>query len=279
MRIILTMVGIALGIGIAIIAGVYGWEQYAATAPVVAPVNVAQSAPGPQKPEQPKPVSVPAEGPTPTKPAPLSSATPPAAQQQTPFNKPMPVPGEDKPIAVPETPNLATPEKLAQLTIGMTEEDVQKTFGKAGVPTQEADLPAYTPEGWHELRWPNPDGSYISALFNEQNVLVFAEPFNMPGAYEWLSTPWYAIPNWLNAKLRESNMAVRLPAVDVVAAQTNTYQFSGRLVNADGETLGLMTGTYYVNDPSGRYTRAIEGSYQYALPNGAVDSNTFQFSE
>lgn len=279
MRIILSMVGIALGIGIAIIAGVYGWEQYAATTPAAAPVNVPQSAPKPQKAEQPKPVSVPAEGPASTKPPSPLSATPPMAQHQTPSGIHSPVPGEDKPIAVPETPNLATPEKLAQLSIGMTEEDVQKTFGKAGVRTQEADLPAYTPEGWYELRWPNADGSYISALFNEQKTLVFAEPFNMPGAYEWLATPWYAIPNWLNTKLREGNMAVRLPAVEVVAAQTNTYQFSGLLVNAEGETLGLMTGTYYVNDPNGRYTRAIEGSYQYALPNGAVDSNTFQFSE
>lgn len=308
------MVGIALGIAIAVVAGVYGWQQYESTKPVaVPPTTVVSTTPPPaaSKPpaEKPKPVDLPASKPgavPPTAPPagppkPFPSGPPssqvdnkvPAGPSSTagPAAKPAPgapsasppstaqTPGEDTPIAVPETPNVATPEKLEQLIVGMTEDDVQQTMGKEGVPTPEDQLAAYTPEGWYEVRWPNADGSYIAALFNDLGRLAHLEPFNMPGASEWKATPWYAVPSWLNDKLRSSTMPVRLPAVDIVEAQADTFQFRGVLANADGQVLGSISGTYYVNDPSGRFVRAMEGTYEYTLPDGTVDANTFQFSE
>jgi hypothetical protein len=180
---------------------------------------------------------------------------------------------------VPATTDAATPEKLAQLTMGMTETDVAAVIGKEGVMTPDEQLPPFTPESWYEMRWPNADGSYIAGLFNDSGSLVHLEPFNMPGAYEWTATPWYALPRWLNEKLQANNMPVRLPAVDIATVQTDAYQFRGALVNADGIILGSIAGTYYASDPNGRFTRAMEGSYEYTLPGGSTDANTFQFSE
>ena len=309
----MTMVGIALGIAIAVVAGVYGWQQYESTKPIeVPPATVASTSPTPDtsKPpaEKPKPVDLPASKPGAVPPAAppsgppkaFPSATPPQADSKTPVTPPSPAgpatkpvpgapgaslpntgptPGEDTPIAVPETPKVATPEKLAQLIVGMTEDDVQQAMAKEGVPTPEDQLAAYTPEGWYEVRWPNADGSYIAALFNDLGRLAHLEPFNMPGADEWKAAPWYAVPSWLNEKLRSSAMPVRLPAVDIVESQADTFQFRGVLANADGQVLGSISGTYYVNDPNGRFVRAMEGTYEYTLPDGTVDANTFQFSE
>lgn len=196
--------------------------------------------------------------------------TPPATQQ---------VPGEDKPIAEPATPAVATGEKLAQLMVGMTEDSVVQTMGAVGVTTPDESLPRYTPDGWYEVRWPNPDGSYIAALFSDRGTLANITPFNMPGAETWMATPWYAVPRWLNDKLEGNSMPVRVPAVEVVEAQAGVYQFRGPLANAEGQVLGSISGTYYLEDPSGRFTRAVEGSYEYSLANGAVDANTFQFTE
>ena len=318
MRIVLTMVGIALGLGIAVVAGVYGWQEYESTRPAVTPVSttstiveekktetstpkpVEVSAPKTDPTMQPAPVVVPSTpkpAPTPsvpsapsaTKPATPATSTPQApkpaqtapAQMQTPGTPPaqQPVPGEDKPIAEPETPIVATAEKLAQLMVGMTEDNVVQATGVEGVMTPDESLPNYTPDGWYEVRWPNPDGSYIAGLFSDRGTLANITPFNMPGAETWTATPWYAVPRWLNDKLEGNSMPVRVAAVDVVEAQPGVYQFRGPLANAEGQVLGSISGSYYLQDPSGRFTRAVEGSYEYALANGAVDANTFQFTE
>lgn len=168
---------------------------------------------------------------------------------------------------------------MAQLMVGMTEDNVVQTMGSEGVATPDESLPKYTPDGWYEVRWPNPDGSYIAGLFTDQGTLANITPFNMPGAETWTATPWYAVPRWLNDKLEGNSMPVRVAAVDVVEAQAGVYQFRGPLANAEGQVLGSISGSYYLQDPSGRFTRAIEGSYEYTLPNGAVDANTFQFTE
>lgn len=306
MRIVLAMVGIALGLAIAVVAGVYGWQQYEATKTVDSsaapstpstPPSTSASASS----DAPKPVNVPAPkaapagaapGPTsplapvsPPKPAISSAApkdagtTPATAVPTVPPQAPQSTPGADTPIAVPEKPNVATPEKLNQLVLGMTEDDVAATIGAEGVATPEEELGAYTPEGWFEVRWPNPDGSYIAGLFTDQGLLAHVEPFNMPGAYEWLATPWYAVPKWLNDRMRANNMPVRVPAVDVIQAQANTFQFRGALANADGIVVGSVSGNYYTNDPGGRFARAMEGTYEYSMANGAHDANTFQFTE
>lgn len=318
MRIVLTMVGIALGLGIAVVAGVYGWQEYESARPTVAPVSTTStiveekktepSTPKPVEISTPKPVSttqpapIPAPStsiPTPATSAPaIPSATKPvapvASTPQAPKPAPtapslmpttgappatQPVPGEDKPIAEPETPTVATAEKLAQLMVGMTEDNVVQAMGAEGVMTPDESLPKYTPDGWYEVRWPNPDGSYIAGLFSDRGTLANITPFNMPGAETWKATPWYAVPHWLNDKLEGNSMPVRVPAVDVVEAQAGVYQFRGPLANAEGQVLGSISGSYYLQDPSGRFTRAVEGSYEYALANGAVDANTFQFTE
>ncbi|NUM54656.1 MAG: hypothetical protein HUU46_13510 [Candidatus Hydrogenedentes bacterium] len=305
MKIVLTMVAIALGLGIAVVAGVYGWQQYESTRTAALPTSTTQTPTMPTTRsatnEKPKPVDLPAAKsdaaasapsatttrPADTKPAapptqaPTTATTPlsPTPTPATPTSAAQSTPGEDTPIAVPAAQNVATPEKLGQLITGMTEADVIATMGSDGVETPEDELGAYTPAGWYEVRWPNPDGSYIAALFSDQGTLAHVEPFNMPGAYEWLATPWYAVPKWLNEKLTANNMPIRVPAVDVILAQTNTYQFRGVLANADGVVVGVISGSYYVDDPSGRFTRAMEGTYEYAMPNGAADANTFQFSE
>jgi len=163
--------------------------------------------------------------------------------------------------------------------VGMTEDNVVQTMGAEGVMTPDESLAKYTPEGWYEVRWPNPDGSYVAALFSDRGTLANVTPFNMPGAETWTATPWYAVPRWLNDKLEGNSMPVRVAAVEVVEAQAGVYQFRGPLANAEGQVLGSISGTYYLADPSGRFTRAVEGSYEYALANGAVDANTFQFTE
>ena len=299
MRIMLTMVGITLGIAIAVVAGVYGWQQFASTAPVPAPIKPVQTAqaPSPQpappttpKPAQPAPapVQLPKEAPKPMPPvaAPATGKQPPVAAPKTekpatpPAGEPT-VPAEEAPIAVPAEPvtAVATPEKLESLRIGMTLEETEQAMGAKGVKTPDDQVPAYQPDGWEEVRWPNADGSYIAALFNTDGQLVHLQPFNMPGAYEWMSNPHYAIPAWLNDKLQAANMIVRVPSVDVVEAQAGAEQFQGALVNASGEFLGSISGSYYTGEAAVGYTRGIEGTYQYSLPNGQIDSNTFQFTE
>ncbi|MBM3290117.1 MAG: hypothetical protein FJY92_08205 [Candidatus Hydrogenedentes bacterium] len=105
------------------------------------------------------------------------------------------------------------------------------------------------------------------------------EPFNLPGAEEWMAAPAHVVPSWLNAELLANNMPVRVPAVAIVAAQENAYQFRGVLSDANGQILGSIAGTYYVNDPAGRFDHAMEGNYEYTLPDGSVDADTFEFSE
>jgi len=186
---------------------------------------------------------------------------------------------EDQPIAEVLPTAIATPEKLQSLQIGMTEGDVRQTMGTDGIETPEEQLPEFTPAEWYELRWANADGSYIAAMFNEEQTLVHLQPFNIPGAYTWLATPHYAVPAWLNEKFQANNMMVRLPAVDVVEPRQYTYQFRGGLVDASGQMLGTVAGTYYLGEAAGQYARAIEGSYEYRLVDGRVDANTFQFVE
>ncbi len=48
---------------------------------------------------------------------------------------------------------------------------------------------------------------------------------------------------------------------------------------ANGQTLGSISGTYYIGEAAGSNRRGIEGSYSYALPDGRSDANTFQFVE
>lgn len=158
-------------------------------------------------------------------------------------------------------------------------EEVEKVMGTKGVVTPADQAPAYQPQGWEEVRWPNPDGSYIAALFDQNGALAHIQPFNMPGAYEWMANPNYAVPAWLNEKLQSANMIVRVPAVEVVEAAADTHQFQGALVGADGQFLGQISGTYYTGEAAKGFSRAIEGKYQYSLPNGQVDANTYQFTE
>lgn len=314
MRIVLTMVGITLGLAVAVVAAVYGWQQYStAPVPLVASAPRATpaepSAPEPKSPPAPRAAGAPAPKPKPTDstPPPPSPATPTAPLDKTPMPTPSasapaapsptpkpptrpatsPVPSprtpgvaaEDQPIAVPETGAVVTAEKINTLDIGMTEEEVEAVFGKAGVVTPESDLPAFTPEGWTEIRWANADGSYIAGLFNDQGELVNAQPFNLPGAFDWMARPHHAVPSWLNDRLQAANLPVRVPSVAVVESGPATFQFEGGLANVDGVFVGTIRGVYYTADPRGRFSRAIEGQYQYTLPNGAVDANTFQFAE
>jgi len=201
---------------------------------------------------------------------PLPSAMPNAASESD---------VENQPIAVAEAPALATPEKLESLEIGMTEGDVIQVMGSEGVETPADQLPQFTPIGWYEVRWANADGSYIAAHFNQERTLRYVQPFNMPGAYAWLESPHYAVPAWLNDLLQANNLIVRVPSVDVVEARPSTFQFQGGLVAANGQTLGSISGTYYIGEAAGSNRRGIEGSYSYALPDGRSDANTFQFVE
>lgn len=310
MRIVLTMVGITLGLAIAVVAAVYGWQQYS-TAPVPLVASTPPAAPAePSAPElsspptpKPKPTDstpplpspatptappVKPPMPTPTASAPATPSLtpkPPSRPPTPPATSPVPSPttpgvaAEDQPIAVPETGAVVTAEKIDALDIGMTEEEVENVFDKEGVVTPASDLPAFTPEGWTEIRWANADGSYIAGLFNDQGELVNAQPFNLPGAFEWMARPHHAVPAWLNDRLQAANLPVRVPSVAVVESGPATFQFEGGLANVDGVFVGTVRGVYYTADPQGRFSRAIEGQYQYTLPNGAVDANTFQFAE
>ncbi len=303
MRIILTMVGIALGIAIAVVAGVYGWQQFNAV-PVVIPVAANPAPVTPPKVDEtkavdtpkppteaakpatpvPAPVAMPTPAPVAVNPGPLPTPAPTlppvATAPGTPSTVPSsqaPMPGtEGKPLPPPIPEEIATPAHLEQLQVGMTEGDVQQVMGNEGVETPENQLPQFTPVGWSEVRWTNPDGSYIAALFNEERVLAHVLPFNMPGAYAWMTVPHYAVPAWLNDKLQANNMIVRVAAVDVVEARASTFQFRGPLVDANGEVLGAISGTYYTDEAAGQFARAMEGSYEYALPDGRSDANTFQ---
>ncbi|HRK33356.1 MAG TPA: hypothetical protein PLJ47_02085, partial [Candidatus Hydrogenedentes bacterium] len=224
MRIILSMVAISLGIAIAIVAGVYGWQRYSAApipvaatpAPAPPPASAPEAKPAEPVAEAPTPVSVtPTTSPkpepvVPALPAPKQPAMPTTAAPPTfagagaqPLPSAMPNAAsesdvENQPIAVAEAPALATPEKLESLEIGMTEGDVIQVMGSEGVETPADQLPQFTPIGWYEVRWANADGSYIAAHFNQERTLRYVQPFNMPGAYAWLESPHYAVPAWLN---------------------------------------------------------------------------------
>jgi hypothetical protein len=193
------------------------------------------------------------------------------------------------PVAPAATPapqtNAATIEKLFQLQPGIAEDQVAAVMGSPG--TEPAGFTPYRPIGWYERRWINADGSWIAAVFNDAGLLVALDQYKVPGASEWTSDPHYAIASWMNANLENNRMPVRIPALDVVQSAPSAYQFQGALTADDGTIVGSITGVYYPGDGATTYipgetlpySRAIEGTYQYALATGAADSNTFALVE
>ncbi|GMV90490.1 MAG: hypothetical protein AMXMBFR82_02680 [Candidatus Hydrogenedentota bacterium] len=313
MKTVLTVVGVTLAVVIVAVAAVYGWmlvstpppsdklptppPKTARTAPSTPPATPPPSAQGSASQSEGR-VSQ-----TPNALAPPSSrnlvhpAAPPPTQvadaqtggsTSTPVAEALPpvTPESDAPLGesavVPDTMEA----KLNALQFGLTDDEVRAIMGAEGTPAD--DVIEYMPQGWYALRWREADGASITATFNEYNTLVHLAPFKVPGAFEWMNANVpYSIVTWLNDNLENTNLPVRVPAVQVGAVSQSQFQFQAGLVTQDGQVAGSIAGNYYLgdgqttyipNDPQ-PYVRAMEGSYQFYAPNGAQVADTFGVTE
>ncbi|MCC6490301.1 MAG: hypothetical protein IT364_22650 [Candidatus Hydrogenedentes bacterium] len=305
MRTVLTVVGITLAVVITAVAGVYAWMAVSATQPSqglpAPPPKVAKaSRETPARPHNtvapPAAATAVPRTPSPSKelvrPAPSPLPAPAAPTQDVPA-----VPDPNAPAHVPETPSQppvdAPPpatmfDKLAALRIGSAESEVAAIMGTEGAPVADAAPAEFVPQGWYNLRWNDPDGGSIVALFTADGILAHLEPLKVVGAFDWMNAdPFYSITAWINDNLENESFPVRLPAVEVTTTGEHAFRYQGSLVTSAGQFVGSMRGAYYAGDgattymPNDRvpYKKAIEGVFEFIAPDGSRRSDNFAWVE